>query len=148
EKAHQTDITLLDTMHVYYNLHDMFAQIDTEKLKSLITSLNSLSQGGDTSGLDGRLKGFVVRPLGGLRFSAENIEIFGFESAWSESVNVVGAVLRFRNELEANAELRQNLAAIAWQVMQFLAAVSGAKNGGDVPIVDAARALLAGAPAA
>ena len=97
----------------------------------------------------GRIKRFVVRALDELRFSAENIEIFGFESAWTESVNLVGAVLRFCSELEAKAELRQNLAATAWEVMQFLAAVSGAKNGGAVPIADAARALLlAGAPAA
>jgi len=126
----------------------MFAQIDTEKLKSLIASLNSLSEGVNASGLDGRIKRFVVRALEELRFSAENIEILGFESAWTESVNLVGAVLRFRNELETNAELRQNLAATAWEVMRFLAAVTSAKNGGAVPLADAARALLAGAPAA
>jgi len=147
EKAHQSDITLLDTMHVYYNLHDMFAEIDSEKLKSLIASLKSLSEGVNTSAFDGRIKRFVVRALEELRFAAENIEIFGFENAWTESVNLVGAVLRFRNELEANAELRQNLAATAWQVMQFLAAVTGVKNGA-VPLADAARALLGSAPAA
>ena len=62
-------------------------------------------------------------------------------------MNLVGAVLRFRNELVANAELRQNLAATAWQVMQFLALVTGAKDGAVTP-ADAARALLDGAPAA
>ena len=75
------------------------------------------------------------------------MEAFGFENAWAESVNLVGAVLRFRNELKPVAELRQNLAATAWQVMQFLAVVAHAKDGA-VPLTDAAQALLGGGPAA
>ena len=147
EKAQQSDITLLDTMHVYYNLHDMFAEIDTDQLKSMLTKLTSLAEGVNTSGLDDRIKRLFVRSLGELKFSLENMEIFGFESAWTESVNLVGVVLRFRNELEPTAELRQNLAATAWQVMQFLAVVAGTKDGA-VPLTDAAQALLDGAPAA
>jgi hypothetical protein len=147
EKAQQSDITLLDTMHVYYNLHDMFAEIDTDQLKSMLTKLTSLAEGVNTSGLDDRIKRSFVRSLGELKFSLENMEIFGFESAWTESVNLVGVVLRFRNELEPTAELRQNLAATAWQVMQFLAVVAGTKDGA-VPLTDAAQALLDGAPAA
>jgi hypothetical protein len=87
-----------------------------------------------------------IRSLGELKFSLENMEVLGFENVWTESAYLVGAVLRFRNELESNAELRQNLAATAWQVMQFLTAVAGTKDGA-VLFTDAARALLDGAPA-
>jgi hypothetical protein len=55
-------------------------------------------------------------------------------------------VLRFRNELESNADLRQNLTATAWQVMQFLAVVAGTKDDA-VPIADAAQAVLGSAAA-
>jgi hypothetical protein len=147
EKAQHSDITLLDTMHVYYNLHDMFAEIDMDQLKDLRARINTLSEDANTSGLDGRSKRSVVRSLGELKFSLENMEAFGFESAWTEGVNLAGEVLRFRDELESTAELRQNLGATAWQVMQFLAAVGGAK-GGAVPLTDAAQALLGDVPAA
>jgi hypothetical protein len=55
-------------------------------------------------------------------------------------------VLRFRNELAAIPDLRQNAAATAWQAMQFLADIAGAKEG-PVSIAEAAQALLGGAPA-
>jgi hypothetical protein len=81
-----------------------------------------------------------------LKFSLENLEIFGFESAWTESANMVGGALRFRNELTSNPELRQKVTTTTWQVMQFLANITGAKEGA-VPISEAAQALLGGAPA-
>ena len=143
EKAQHSDITLLDTMHVYYNLHDMFAEIDSEQLKILLGRLNSLGEGVNTSGLDGRTKRLFLRALEESKFSLENIEAFGYENAWADSVNLVGAVLRFRNELKSIAELRQNLAATAWQNMQFLAVVGHTKDG-TVPLADAAQALLGG----
>jgi hypothetical protein len=146
EKAQQSDITLLDTMHVYYNLHDMFAEVDTDQVNGLVTQLNSLTEGVNTSALDARVKRFFVRSFEELKFSLENMAVFGFESAWAESANLVGAVLRFRNELESNADLRQNLAATAWQVMQFLAVVAGTKDDA-VPIADAAQAVLGSAAA-
>jgi len=146
EKAHQSDITLLDTMHVYYNLHDMFAEIDTDQLKILQDRIKSITEGVNTSELEGRIKRLFIRSVEELRFSLENMEAFGFENAWAESVNLVGAVLRFRNELESSGELRQKLAATAWQAMQLLAGVTGAKEG-TVLLTDAARALLGDAPA-
>jgi hypothetical protein len=147
EKAQHSDITLLDTMHVYYNLHEMFAEIDTEQLKLLLDRLNSLSEGINTSGLDGGTKRLFARALVEAKFSLENMEAFGFENAWAESINLVGAVLRFRNELKPVAELRQNLAATAWQVMQFLSVMAHAKDGA-VTLTDAAQALLGGGAAA
>jgi hypothetical protein len=147
EKAQHSDITLLDTMHVYYNLHDMFAEIDSEQLKILLGQLNSLGESVNTSGLDGRIKRLFVRALEESKFSLENMEAFGFENAWAESVNLVGAVLRFRNELKPVADVRQNLAATAWQVMQFLSVVAHIKDGA-VPLTDAAQALLGGGSAA
>jgi hypothetical protein len=147
EKAQRSDITLLDTMHVYYNLHDMFTEIDTDQVKTLVTRLSSLTEGINTSGLDGRVKRFFVRSLEELKFSLGNMEVFGFESAWTESANLIGAALRFRNELASNADLRQNVAETAWQVLRFLAVVAGANTEGGVPIPDAAQALLGGAPA-
>lgn len=146
EKAQQSDITLLDTLHVYYNLHDMFAEIDTDQLKILQDRIKSITEGVNTSELDGRIKRLFIRSVEELRFSLENMEAFGFENAWAESVNLVGAVLRFRNELESSGELRQKLAATAWQAMQLLAGVTGAKEG-TVLLTDAARALLGDAPA-
>jgi hypothetical protein len=115
EKAQQSDITLLDTMHVYYNLHNMFVEIDFDQLKDLAARLASLSEGIKSSVLEARVQTFFVRSLDELRFSLANIEIFGFESGWSESANLVGGVLRFRNELAAIPDLRQNAAATAWQ---------------------------------
>jgi hypothetical protein len=145
EKAQQSDITLLDTMHVYYNLHNMFVELDLDQLKDLAAQLASLSEGIKSSVLEARVQTFFVRSLDELRFSLANIEIFGFESAWAESANLVGGVLRFRNELAAIADLRGSLAATAWQAMQFLADVAGAKEG-PVSIAEAAQALLGGPP--
>jgi hypothetical protein len=146
EKAQQSDITLLDTMHVYYNLHNMFVELDIDQVKVLAALLNSLAESMKTSEWDGRVRFFFVRSLEELRFSLLNMEIFGFENAWAESANLVGGALRFRNELVSNPDVRQNVAATAWQVLQFLAVLAGAKDGA-VPITDAAQALLGGAPA-
>jgi hypothetical protein len=146
EKAQQSDITLLDTMHVYYNLHNMFVEINLDQVKDLAAQLASLSEGIKSSVLEARVQTFFARSLDELRFSLANIEIFGFESAWSESANLVGGVLRFRNEMAAIPDLRQNAAATAWQTMQFLADVAGAKEG-PVSIAEAAQALLGGVPA-
>jgi hypothetical protein len=145
EKAQQSDITLLDTMHVYYNLHNMFVELDVDRLKVLATQLASLSEGIKSSGLEARAQTLFVRSLDELRFALGNIEIFGFESAWVESATLVGGVLRFRNELASIPDLRENLAAAAWQVMQFLADIAGAKEG-PVSITEAAQALLGGPP--
>jgi hypothetical protein len=148
EKARQSDITLLDTMHVYYNLHNMFVEIDLDQVKDLAARLNSLSDTIKTSDLNARVKIFFIRALEALKFSLDNMVFFGFDSAWNESVTLVGAVLRFRNELASNSELRQKVAATAWQAMQFLALAAGAEKGA-VPISEAAQALLdAGAPPA
>jgi hypothetical protein len=147
EKARQSDITLLDTMHVYYNLHNMFVEVDLDQVKDLSARLNSLVDAIKTSGLDARIKIYFIGALDALKFSLDNLEIFGFEGAWNDSVNLVGGVLRFRNELASNSELRQKLAGTAWRTMQFLALVAG-PNEGAVPINEAAQALLgAGAPA-
>jgi hypothetical protein len=141
EKARQSDITLLDTMHVYYNLHNMFVEIDLDQIRDLTAKLNSLADTIKTSDLNARVKMFFVRALEALKFSLDNMEIFGFESAWNESVTLVGAVLRFRNELASNSELRGKVAGTAWQAMQFLAQAGGA-NEGAVLINEAAQALL------
>jgi len=133
-------------MHVYYNLHNMFVELDLDQLKDLAARLASLSEGIKSSVLEARVQTFFVRSLDEMRFSLGNIEIFGFESAWAESANLVGGVLRFRNELAAIPDLRQNAAATAWQTMQFLADIAGAKEG-PVSIAEAAQALLGGAPA-
>src|SRR5262249_45431433 len=143
EKARQSDITLLDTMHVYYNLHNMFVEVDLDEVKKLATRANSLAEGIKASDLDSRVKIFLIRTLDAMKFSLDNMSIFGFESAWGESSNLVGGVLRFRNELASNRDLQQNVAATAWEVMQFLA---GAKEGA-VSINEAAQALLGAAPA-
>jgi hypothetical protein len=50
------------------------------------------------------------------------------------------------NELTPNPDLRQKVAATSWQVMQFLAVMTGTKEGA-VPISEAAQALLGGGPA-
>ena len=144
EKARQSDVTLLDTMHVYYNLHNMFLELDLEQAKSLAGQLGTLSESIKESELEGRARGFFARVLEELRFTLINVEVFGFESAWSESANFVGGALRFRNELAGNSNLQQNVTATAWQVMQFLADVAGSKEGGAL-IGDAARALLGAA---
>jgi hypothetical protein len=147
EKARQSDITLLDTMHVYYNLHNMFVEIDLDQIRDLAAGLNSLAETIKAGDLNARVKIFFIRALEALKFSLDSMQIFGFESAWNESVTLVGAVLRFRNELASNSELRQKVAGTAWQTMQFLALAAGA-NEGAVPINEAAQALLgAGAPA-
>jgi hypothetical protein len=144
EKAGQSDITLLDTMHVYYNLHDMFSEIDAEEVESLVTRLSSLAEIINKCELDMRIKRFFVRSLDELKFSLENIQVFGFENAWIEGANLVGAALRFRNELASSADLQQNVRETASQVIQFLAAMAAAKKGGGIPFADAAQALLGG----
>ena len=68
--------------------------------------IQAIDQGVNTSALDARVKRFFVRSFEELKFSLENMVVFGFESAWAESANLVGAVLRFRNELELSADLR------------------------------------------
>jgi hypothetical protein len=145
EKARQSDITLLDTMHVYYNLHNMYVEVDVDEVKTTASQLNSLADAIKASDLDARVKIFFIRALDALKFSLDNMEIFGFDGAWIESANLVGGSLRFRNELASNPDLRQKVAATAWQVMQFLADVAGGKEGG-APIGDAARELLGAAP--
>jgi hypothetical protein len=147
EKARQSDITLLDTMHVYYNFHNMFVEVDLDKIKELATGLNSLADTIKASDLNARVKLFFIRALEAVKFSLDTMETFGFDSAWNESVTLVGAVLRFRNELASNSELRQKVAGTAWQTMRFLAQAGGA-NEGAVLINEAAQALLgAGAQA-
>jgi hypothetical protein len=145
EKAQQSDITLLDTIHVYYNLHDMFSEIDADNLKTLLESLNSIGTSLNSSELDGIIKRLFARSIEELKFSLANMEAFGFENAWADCVNLIGAVLRFRSELKSVEELRQKLASTAWRVMQFLALVTGAKDGA-VPLADATQALLGSAP--
>jgi hypothetical protein len=144
EKARQSDITLLDTMHVYYNLHNSFVELDLDQAKNLVGGLGTLSENLKASGLEGRVRSFFARILEELRFSLLNIEVFGFDSAWADSVNFVGAALRFRNELAGNSDLRQNVTTSAWQLMQFLGDKAGGKEGG-APISEAAQALLGGA---
>jgi hypothetical protein len=146
EKARQSDITLLDTMHVFYNLHHMFAPFDPERAKSLVAELGTLAEGMKTGALEARVRAFYLRILEELQFSLANIEIFGVESAWAEGASLMGGLLRFRNELESSALLRQKAAAAAWQVMQFLGGMSAIGNGA-VPIAEAAQALLGAARA-
>lgn len=145
EKARQSDITLLDTMHVFYNLHGMFVEFDAERVKALVGELAALSEEMKTSTLEGRARAFFIRTLEELQFSLTNVEIFGMESAWAEGVSLTGGVLRFRNELSSNAGLRQNAAATAWRVMELLGEMSNTAKGG-VSISEAACALLGTAP--
>jgi hypothetical protein len=145
EKARQSDITLLDTMHVYYNLHNMFFELDTEQAKKLAAQLGTLSDALKATEVDGRIRSFFIRILEELRFALVNMEIFGFENAWAESANFVAGALRFRNELEGNSNLRANVTATACEVMQYLADIGGGKQGG-APIGEAARVLLGAAP--
>jgi len=123
----------------------MYVEVDVDEVKTTASQLNSLADGIKASDLDGRVKIFFIRVLDALKFSLDNMEIFGFDSAWVESANLVGGALRFRNELASNPDLRQKVAATAWQVMQFLADVAGGKEGG-ARIGDAARELLGAAP--
>ncbi len=146
QKARQSDITLLDTMHVYYNLLNMFVEYDTDAGKALTAELSAFNEELKKLEFDARAKTFLIRALDSIKFSLDNMEIFGFESAWAESANLVGGVLRFRNELGADPDLRQKTAAAAWRTMEFLAAMAGAKEDG-VSIADAARSLLEAAPA-
>jgi hypothetical protein len=147
QKARQSDITLLDTIHVYYNLLNMAADLDTDQAAGVAAELNALNEELKKAELDGRVKIAVVRALEAMRFSLENMLIFGFDSAWSEGANLVASVLRFRNELAAAADLQQKLAAAAWRVMQFLAATAE-RSASGVSLDAAARALLPEAPQA
>jgi hypothetical protein len=145
EKARQSDITLLDTMHVYYNLHGQFVELDLQQAKGLAGELGTFTEKLKTSELDNRVRGFFARTIDELRFALINIEVFGFENAWSESANFVGGALRFSNELATAAGLQQSAAKTAWAVMQFLADIAGGKEGGT-PLGDAAQALLGTRP--
>ena len=147
QKARQSDITLLDTIHVYYNLLNMAVDLDTDQAAGIAGELNALNEELKKVELDGRVKSAVVRALEAMKFSLENMMIFGFDSAWSEGANLVGGVLRFRNELAASSELQQKLAAAAWRTMQLLAAMAERKPDG-VSLDEAARALLPGVPSA
>jgi hypothetical protein len=148
EKAQQSDITLLDTMHVYYNLHNMFVELPVDQVKDLVARLNSLIEGVNTSKLDGSVKRVFVRSLGEVKFSLENVEVFGFESAWSEGASLVAAVLRFRNELASSPDWQNTVSETSSQIIQFLAERAVAKQDGGVPLADAVQALLGRAPPA
>jgi hypothetical protein len=144
EKARHSDITLLDTIHVYYNLHNAFVELDLDRARNLAAELGSLSESLKASELEGRVRNFFGRVLDELRFSLTNLEAFGFESAWGESASFVGGALRFYNELACNSALAQAVAINARQVMQFLADTAPNKEGG-APISEAAQALLGAA---
>jgi hypothetical protein len=145
EKARRSDITLLDTIHVYYNLHNAFVEFDLDRARNLAAELGTLSESLKASELEGRVRNLFARVLEELRFSLTNLEAFGFESAWGESANFVGGTLRFYNELACNSSLAQRVATTAWQVMQFLAEIAPNREGGGASISDAARALLGAA---
>jgi hypothetical protein len=147
QKARQSDITLLDTIHVYYNLLSMFVEYDPDAGKSLAAELAAFNEEVKKAEFDARAKIFFVRALDAAKFAIDNMMLFGFESAWAEGVNLWGGVLRYRNELAANAALQQKMTQEAWRAMQFFAEMANVK-GGEVSIADAAHALLEAAPAA
>jgi hypothetical protein len=144
--ADTSDISALDTLNAYYEVRQQFIEIDVADIANLVGEITSLIASAQGSGLDDNAKRFFINGLEELKFFLENIEIFGFEGAWSESANLVGGVLRFRNELHSEPHLRESLRKTAWRVMQFLAVVGGAKDGA-VLFADAAQALLGSTPA-
>ena len=145
DKARPSDITLLDTMHVFYNLRGFAAEYDPDRVKSLAAELGELSEAIKTGQLDDRARASFIRALEELRFLLANLDCFGIEGAWTEGANLVAGLLRFRNELDANPPLRQQATTTVWQVLQFLGQMGG---DGGVSVAGSARALLDAAPAA
>lgn len=147
-KASPVDVMLLENIHVIYKITQRSFELDRDEIKSLITDLTSILANINDSTLDYNARMVLTKAIDNLIYFLKNLEIFGFEAAWSASFQFAGSIMRCNSEFRDtdDVSLMAELVQIAGKIMGYLATLGGAKDG--LLLIGAAAQLLLGGPPA
>ena len=139
---------LLENIHVIYKIKRRSFELNHDEINALIADLTSLIAKINNSTLDQNASIILTGAVDNLIYFLRNLEIFGFEAAWSASSQFMGSIMRCNSELRDTSDeaLMTELLKIAGKIMRYLAILGGAKDG-LLLTVAGVQLLLGGPPA-